>query len=146
MSAILHKPFHATASAFAQRDDTVVIAGRSAEALEKVATEINAHAVVCAAIVESKRRWTSCHFATYRIIAVDLLGTIYGVKAVLPHFRERGNGVIINVASALADRAVPLLGIYSTAKAGVKAFTDALRLSAGQGREGNRACRRSSPT
>ena len=46
----------------------------------------------------------------------------------LPHFRERRRGIIINVASALADRSVPLLGIYSTAKAGVKAFTDALRL------------------
>jgi len=63
-----------------------------------------------------------------RVIAVDLLGTIYGCKAVLPHFRARGRGVIINVASGLAERAVPLLSTYSAAKAGVKGFTDALRM------------------
>lgn len=63
-----------------------------------------------------------------RVIAVDLLGTIYGCKAVLPHFRARGRGTIINVASALADRAVPLLSTYCAAKAGVKGFTDALRM------------------
>lgn len=63
-----------------------------------------------------------------RVIAVNLLGTIYGCKAVLPHFRARGRGVIINVASGLAERAVPLLSTYSAAKAGVKGFTDALRM------------------
>jgi len=63
-----------------------------------------------------------------RVIAVDLLGTIYGCKGVLPHFRARGRGVIINVASGLAERAVPLLSTYSAAKAGVKGFTDALRM------------------
>jgi len=147
---------HATAAEFAQRGDTVVIAGRSGEALEKVAAEINAHPVVCdvakwddvhrlfdstisafgrvdvwinnASVAEWSPIETMSVADIDRIIAVDLLGTIYGVKAVLPHFRERRSGVIINVASALADRAVPLLGIYSTAKAGVKAFTDALRL------------------
>lgn len=63
-----------------------------------------------------------------RVIAVDLLGTIYGCKAVLRHFRARGLGVIINVASGLAERAVPLLSTYAAAKAGVKGFSDALRM------------------
>ncbi|HEV7425525.1 MAG TPA: SDR family oxidoreductase [Thermoanaerobaculia bacterium] len=63
-----------------------------------------------------------------RVIAVNLLGTIYGCKAVLPHFRERGRGVIINVASGLAERAIPLLSTYSAAKAGVRGFTESLRM------------------
>lgn len=63
-----------------------------------------------------------------RVIAVDLLGTMYGAHAILPHFRERSAGVIINVASGLAERAVPLLSTYCAAKAGVKGFSDALRM------------------
>jgi short-subunit dehydrogenase len=63
-----------------------------------------------------------------RVVAVDLLGTMYGARAILPHFRQRRGGVIINVASGLAERAVPLLSTYCAAKAGVKGFTDALRM------------------
>jgi short-subunit dehydrogenase len=63
-----------------------------------------------------------------RVVEVDLLGVMYGCRAALPHLRARGRGVIINVASALADRAVPLLSTYCAAKAGVKSFSDALRM------------------
>ena len=41
--------------------------------------------------------------------------------------RRRG-GALINLASALADRAIPLQGNYCAAKHAVKAFTDALRM------------------
>lgn len=63
-----------------------------------------------------------------RIIQVDLLGPIYGCKAVIPYMRHRGGGTIINVGSALSERAVPLQSIYSTAKHGLKGFTEALRI------------------
>ena len=54
-------------------------------------------------------------------------GTAYGSRVAVRHLRERG-GALINVASALADRAVPLQGNYCAAKHAVKAFTDALRM------------------
>jgi hypothetical protein len=41
--------------------------------------------------------------------------------------RDRG-GALINVASAVADRAIPLQGNYSATKHAVKAFTDTLRM------------------
>jgi hypothetical protein len=41
--------------------------------------------------------------------------------------RKHG-GALINVASALADRAIPLQGNYCAAKHALKAFTDALRM------------------
>jgi short-subunit dehydrogenase len=66
--------------------------------------------------------------AARRILDVDLLGTIHGVKAILPHFRERDAGAIVNVGSALSDRAIPLLSMYCAAKAAVKSFTDSLRM------------------
>lgn len=63
-----------------------------------------------------------------RIIQVDLLGTIYGVKAALPHLKLENQGTIINVASGLADRAAPLQSVYCAAKHGIKGFTEALRI------------------
>lgn len=63
-----------------------------------------------------------------QIIRTDLIGTIYGCKAALPHLRRAGGGTIINVGSGFSDRAVPLQSVYCAAKHGVKGFTEALRL------------------
>jgi short-subunit dehydrogenase len=63
-----------------------------------------------------------------QIIRVDLLGTIFGAKAVMPTMCEQNQGTIINIASGLADRSIPLQSIYCAAKHGVKGFTEALRI------------------
>ncbi len=63
-----------------------------------------------------------------RIIQVNLLGTMYGVKAALPVMKRQGVGTIINVGSGLGVRSIPLQGTYCTSKAGVKGFTEALRM------------------
>ena len=54
-------------------------------------------------------------------------GQVYGSLAAVRHMSEDG-GAIINVASALADRAIPLQGNYCAAKHALKAFTDTLRM------------------
>jgi NAD(P)-dependent dehydrogenase (short-subunit alcohol dehydrogenase family) len=54
-------------------------------------------------------------------------GQVHGSRAAVPHLRRQG-GALINVASALADRAIPLQGNYCAAKHAVKAFTDTLRM------------------
>lgn len=54
-------------------------------------------------------------------------GHVHGSRVAVPHLRRRG-GALINVASALADRAIPLQGNYCAAKHAIKAFTDALRM------------------
>lgn len=63
-----------------------------------------------------------------RVIEVNLLGQIHGVKAALPHLRQTGGGTIINVSSTLGKRAVPLQAAYCAAKHGVVAFDEALRM------------------
>ncbi|MDX2137541.1 MAG: SDR family oxidoreductase [Chloroflexota bacterium] len=63
-----------------------------------------------------------------QVIRVNLLGTMYGVKAVLPHMQRQGYGTIINVGSVLSSRAVPLQTAYVASKFGVRGFTDALRM------------------
>jgi short-subunit dehydrogenase len=62
-----------------------------------------------------------------RVIEVNLLGEIHGMKVALPHLRATG-GTIINVSSALGKRAVALQAAYCAAKHGVVAFGEALRL------------------
>ena len=61
-------------------------------------------------------------------VQLSLLGPIYGMKAALVQMRRQGYGTIVNVGSALSNRAVPLQGAYCAAKHGLKGITDALRL------------------
>ncbi len=63
-----------------------------------------------------------------RIIQVNLMGQIHGMKAVLEQTGRQGQGTIINVASALAERSVPLQAAYCATKHAIKGFTEALRL------------------
>ena len=63
-----------------------------------------------------------------RVTDVNYLGQVHGVKAALPHLRAAGGGTIINVGSALSERAVPLQAAYCAAKHAIKGFTEALRV------------------
>ena len=63
-----------------------------------------------------------------RIIQVNLLGTMYGVKAALPVMKRQGAGTIVNVGSGLGVRSIPLQGTYCTSKHAIKGFTEALRM------------------
>ena len=63
-----------------------------------------------------------------RIIQVNLLGMIYGVKAALPHLKRQRQGTIVNVSSVVGERAVPLQSVYVATKHGIKGFTESLRL------------------
>ena len=62
-----------------------------------------------------------------RTLAVNLLGVWRTDRAVIGQIMERG-GYLLNIASLAAVAHAPLLGPYTTAKAGVEALTDALRL------------------
>lgn len=62
------------------------------------------------------------------LFETNTLGTLAVTQAVLPSFRERRHGVIINVSSSITLRPMPLLGIYRASKAAVNAFTESLAL------------------
>jgi short-subunit dehydrogenase len=63
-----------------------------------------------------------------RIIQVNLLGQIYGMKAALPVMKQQGRGTIVNVASVLGKLSVPLQAAYCASKHGIIGFADSLRL------------------
>ena len=60
-------------------------------------------------------------------IAVNLLGTIRVLDAFTPHLLGRGAGDVITVTSGIAFLPFPLMASYGASKAGVHAYTEALR-------------------
>jgi short-subunit dehydrogenase len=63
-----------------------------------------------------------------RLVRVNLLGQMYGSKVAVALMRPRHSGTVINVGSALSDRAIPLQSAYVATKHGIAGFTEALRL------------------
>lgn len=61
-------------------------------------------------------------------IALNLIGAFNGCHAVLPHFRERGEGVIVNLSTGAAFHPLRGWGAYCSAKAGLAMFTRILAL------------------
>ena len=62
-----------------------------------------------------------------RVIDVNLMGTVNGTRIALARMRPRNRGTIVQVLSAIAYRGVPLQSAYSTAKYGLRGFTEAVR-------------------
>lgn len=63
-----------------------------------------------------------------RMLAVNLKGTFYGIKAALPSMRRQGRGHIINVASTAGRRGSPYVGAYCASKFAVVGMTESLRV------------------
>lgn len=62
-----------------------------------------------------------------RVTEVTYLGYVYGTLAALRRMLPRDRGVIVQVGSALAYRAIPLQSAYCAAKHAVQGFTESLR-------------------
>lgn len=64
--------------------------------------------------------------AVRAMFETNTFGTMALTQALLPQFRERGQGVIVNVTSSVTYRPVPLTAGYRASKAAVNAFTEVL--------------------
>ena len=62
------------------------------------------------------------------IFETNTLGTMAMTQAVLPQFRERKAGIIVNVTSSVTLKPLPLLCVYTASKAAVNAFSESLAL------------------
>jgi NAD(P)-dependent dehydrogenase (short-subunit alcohol dehydrogenase family) len=62
-----------------------------------------------------------------KAIDVDLKSVIYGCRIFIPLFKRQGYGHIVNMASAAGFVAMPEMGPYNVAKAGVIALSETLR-------------------
>jgi short-subunit dehydrogenase len=62
-----------------------------------------------------------------RIIETNFFGYVNGARAVLPHFRQQNQGVLINVGSELSKFTMPYATAYACSKFAVRALSDSLR-------------------
>ena len=58
-----------------------------------------------------------------RVLDIDLDGVFHGVRAAVPHMRERGYGRIVTIASIAGKEGNPSGAAYAAAKGGVIAFS-----------------------
>jgi NAD(P)-dependent dehydrogenase (short-subunit alcohol dehydrogenase family) len=65
--------------------------------------------------------------AGHEEIAINLQGTINGMRAVMPRMLERGQGQIVNIASIAGRIPMPHAALYSATKHAVIGLTDATR-------------------
>ena len=147
----------ALAHELAARGATVGLAARSVRDLEKVAAELPGahHVLVCdvalresiLAAVEDFVAATgglellivNAGVAHYEAIAtqhvekiermteINWLGTVYTIKAALPHMLERCHGHIVVMSSGAGLRSFPGAAAYSATKAAQRMFAEALR-------------------
>ncbi|MGV9215580.1 SDR family oxidoreductase [Micromonospora sp. RB23] len=62
-----------------------------------------------------------------RVLEVNLLGTVHGIKVALPYLEAAGGGVLVNNASVLAEVAMPYQSAYNAAKHGIRGLADTVR-------------------
>lgn len=149
----------ALAEQLARRGDRVVLAARSRDALGALAQRLGADAVAVPTDVTVREQVERLRDEAVRafggidvwinnagrgmsrlvadladdeideMIRVNVKSVLYGVQAVLPHFKQRGAGQIINISSFLSR--VPMASIraaYSASKAALNSLTANLRM------------------
>jgi NAD(P)-dependent dehydrogenase (short-subunit alcohol dehydrogenase family) len=62
------------------------------------------------------------------IFETNTFGVMAMTQSVVPQFRERGSGVVVNVTSAVTLKSLPLMSVYTASKAAVNAFSESLAL------------------
>jgi len=61
-----------------------------------------------------------------RLFETNTFGTIAMTQELVPQFRERRAGVIVNVTSSVTLKILPLVAAYRASKAAVNAFTESM--------------------
>lgn len=62
------------------------------------------------------------------LFGTNTIGTMMVTQAVLPQFRQRRAGVIVNVTSSATLKPLPLISLYTASKAAVNAFTESMAM------------------
>jgi uncharacterized protein len=61
------------------------------------------------------------------IINTNLLGSIYTIRLLLPHFIKQGRGTIINIISSAASKIFTNSSVYTASKMGLLGYSNVLR-------------------
>jgi uncharacterized oxidoreductase len=132
---------------FGAAGSAVIVGGRRADLLDKIAAEgfatgrvdrardaiLRSHPsldtiVTMSGVMLLEDLRDPAHFsAAEETIDTNLLGTIRVIDAFTPHLIERGAGTIITVSSGIGFLPFPPMPTYAASKAGVHAYSEALR-------------------
>lgn len=63
---------------------------------------------------------------TRELFETNVFGVMAMTAAVLPHFRERGGGTLVNVTSSVGIVPMPLVSVYTASKYAIEGFTESL--------------------
>ncbi|MFN3727624.1 MAG: SDR family NAD(P)-dependent oxidoreductase [Allosphingosinicella sp.] len=147
----------ATARLFAAEDAHLALLDRDREALERIASELGAHAAAVELTEESQIREAVAGSASAlggldgvvnvagigggtfvesmrlddwnRVLAVNLTAPFLVCREALPHLRHAGGGTIVNVASGQGLLpSSPSLSAYAASKGGLVTFSKAMAL------------------
>ena len=110
------------------KSDSVQVANEYVEKLLEKNSELEFSALInnCGVMCFGESEWQTKPIIEQQI-NVNLLGTIMMTKEFLPLIRKHKSR-IMNVTSHCSLRALPGLSVYGATKAGLKSFTDSLRL------------------
>ena len=62
------------------------------------------------------------------LFETNTFGVMAVTQAVLPQFRERRSGIVVNVTSSVALARMPLVAVYTASKTAIEGFTASLAL------------------
>jgi len=146
------------ALAFAREGARIAVAARTAEQVERVASEIGngAIALVCdvadtesvarmfsemrerfgdadilvnnAGVAESATVVNTTDELWHKHLSINLSGTFYCTRAALPAMLKKGGGRVINIASIAGKTGAPYIAAYSASKHGVLGLTKSIAL------------------
>jgi short-subunit dehydrogenase len=74
-----------------------------------------------------------------KVVEINLIGTMQGSSAALPHFLRQGSGVLINMCSMGGWAPTPFAAAYAASKFGIRGFSASLRQELA-GRPGIHVC------
>jgi len=57
---------------------------------------------------------------------VNVFGVMNTIRAILPYFRQRGKGMILNISSGAGQFTLPTLSLYNSSKYALEGFSEAL--------------------
>jgi NAD(P)-dependent dehydrogenase (short-subunit alcohol dehydrogenase family) len=103
-------------------DEVGVMVGRALDAFGKLDVLVNNAGITG----RDAPLWETTDEEWEKVLGLNLTGTFYCCRAVVPHMRERRSGAIVNVASVAGKEGNPNMIPYSASKAGVICLTKAL--------------------
>jgi short-subunit dehydrogenase len=120
--ALMGATVHVVPTDVSREDQVIALAGAAAGRFGRIDVWVGGAGVFSFGSFEDTPEDVFRH-----IIEVNLMGQVYGARAVLPYFRKQGAGTLILIGSLFSRVSAPYLSPYVTSKFGVLGFSEVLR-------------------